>query len=164
MGAAIAGVLLVVGGIARMVRGRLQVAPNNSPAPEEPMTASPATVRQYEVRASSAPTFGRVLCSARNHHFVVDGPVQNGCPGEALTPPELFLSAVAACGVELLHVIARDQGVPLARVAVQVTGTVDRSRQPRADVTVFTAVRMDFSLAGADGAQAAALVEGFKRR
>ena len=72
------------------------------------MTTPPPAPRHYEVRASSAPTFGRVLCSARNHHFVVDGPVQNGCPGEALTPPELFLSAVAACGVELLHVIARD--------------------------------------------------------
>ena len=128
------------------------------------MTAPPATVREYEVRAESAPTFGRVLCSARTHHFVVDGPVQNGCPGEALTPPELFLSAVAACGVELMHVIARDAGVPLARVAARVTGLVDRARQPRADVTLFTAVRLHFALAGADAAQAAALVEGFKRR
>jgi uncharacterized OsmC-like protein len=121
-------------------------------------------VREYEVRAESAPTFGRVLCSARNHHFVVDGPVQNGCPGEALTPPELFLSAVAACGVELMHVIARDAAAPLARVAARVAGLVDRGRQTRDDVTVFTQVRLDFTLAGVDGAQAAALVEGFKRR
>ena len=136
-----------------------------STALEEPIMTTPATtVRQYEVRASSAPTFGRVLCNARHHHFVVDGPVQNGCPGEALTPPELFLSAVAACGVELLHVIARDEGVPIERVAVDVTGTVDRSRQPRAGVTLFTAVRLLFAISGADGAQAAALVEGFKRR
>jgi uncharacterized OsmC-like protein len=128
------------------------------------MTAPPVSVRQYEVRASSAPTFGRVLCSARNHHFVVDGPVQNGCPGEALTPPELFLSAIASCGVELLHVIARDEGTPLEHVDVAVTGTVDRSRQPRADVTVFTAVRLQFTIRGAEGGRAAALVEGFKRR
>jgi len=128
------------------------------------MTAPPVSVRQYEVRASSAPTFGRVLCSARNHHFVVDGPVQNGCPGEALTPPELFLAAVASCGVELLHVIARDEGTPLEHVAVAVTGTVDRSRQPRADVTLFTAVRLRFTIRGAEEARAAALVEGFKRR
>jgi uncharacterized OsmC-like protein len=128
------------------------------------MTAPPATARVYEVRAESAPTFGRVLCSARNHHFVVDGPVQNGCPGEALTPPELFLSAVAACGVELMHVIARDTGVPLARVAARVRGVVDRARQPRTDVTLFTAVRLRFVLGGTSGAEAAALVEGFKRR
>ena len=123
-----------------------------------------ASIREYEVRAASTETFGRVLCSARTHHFIVDGPVQNGCPGEELTPPELFLSAVASCGVELLQVIAKDQGVPLGRVGVRVHGMVDRSRQPREDVTVFTAVRLDFELAGTDGARAAALVEGFKRR
>ena len=128
------------------------------------MTTPPPSVREYEVRAESAPTFGRVLCSTRNHHFVVDGPVQNGCPGEALTPPELFLSAVAACGVELMQVIARDEGTPLRRVAARVTGLVDRARQPRTDVTLFTAVGLHFTLAGTDGAAAAALVEGFKRR
>jgi hypothetical protein len=33
-------------------------------------------LREYEAKAASMDTFGRVLCSARNHHFVVDGPVQ----------------------------------------------------------------------------------------
>jgi uncharacterized OsmC-like protein len=126
--------------------------------------AAQSAVRQYEVQARSTDTFGRVLCSCRNHHFVVDGPVQNGCPGEAVTPSELFLSAIASCSVELLHVIARDEGVPLRRVAATIRGTVDRANQPRADVTLFNAVRLDFELAGVDGAQAAALVEGFKRR
>ena len=125
---------------------------------------TPATIREYDVHARTTPTFGRVLCSARNHHFVVDGPVQNGCPGEELTPPELFLSAVASCGVELMHVIARDQNLPLASVAVDVHGIVDRGNQPRADVTLFTSVRLDFVIDGVDGASAAALVEGFKRR
>jgi hypothetical protein len=49
-----------------------------------------------------------VLCTARDQHFVIDGPVQNGCPGEAVTPPEAFLTGVAACGVELVQVIARE--------------------------------------------------------
>ncbi len=122
------------------------------------------TVREYEVEAHSTDTFGRVLASARAHHFVVDGPVQNGCPGEEVTPPELFLSAVASCGVELLHVIARDEGVPLERVAVRIRGTVDRGNQPRTDVTLFTAVGLSFQLAGTPATRAAALVEGFKRR
>ena len=122
------------------------------------------TIREYDVHARSTETFGRVLCSCRNHHFIVDGPVQNGCPGEAVTPPEIFLAAVASCGVELLHVIARDEGVPLDRVSVIVRGMVDRARQARSDVTVFNSVRLRFALTGADGAQAAALVEGFKRR
>ena len=127
-------------------------------------TPAPSTVREYEVEARSTDTFGRVLASARAHHFVVDGPVQNGCPGEAVTPPELFLSAVASCGVELLHVIARDEGVPLRRVAVRIRGTVDRGNQPRTDVTLFTGVRLAFELSGVPAARAAALVEGFKRR
>jgi uncharacterized OsmC-like protein len=104
------------------------------------------------------------MCSARDHHFIVDGPVQNGCPGEEVTPPELFLTAIASCGVELVHVIARDQGVPLDRVGVTIDGKVDRGNQPRTDVTVFNSVRLQFTLGGTDASQAAALVEGFKRR
>ena len=127
------------------------------------MTA-PQPIREYEIRARSTDVFGRVMCSARDHHFIVDGPVQNGCPGEEVTPPELFLSAVAACGVELLHVIARDQSVPITRVGLTVTGTVDRGNQPRTDVTVFNTARLRFTVGGTDAAQAAALVEGFKRR
>ena len=128
------------------------------------MTAPPVTIRNYTVSAQSTDVFGRVLCSARDHHFIVDGPVQNGCPGEELTPPELFLSAVASCGVELVHVIAKDQGVGVGKVNLAVHGTVDRGKQKRTDVTVFNAVRLEFSIGGTDGATAAQLVEGFKRR
>ena len=127
------------------------------------MTA-PSTIREYDISARSTPVFGRVMCSARNHHFIVDGPVQNGCPGEELTPPELFLSSIAACGVELVHVIAKDQNTPVDSVDLRVHGVVDRSRQPRPDVTTFTRVELDFVLSGTDGKTAAALVEGFKRR
>ena len=124
----------------------------------------PSTVREYEVAARSTEIFGRVLCSARTHHFVVDGPVQNGCPGEEVTPPELVLAAVASCGVELLHVIAREQGVPLGGVRVRIHATLDRAKQPRPDVTLFNRVALHFTLAGTDAARAAALVEGFTRR
>ena len=126
--------------------------------------AAPSPVREYQVRARSTDVFGRVLCSAREHHFIVDGPVQNGCPGEEVTPPELFLSAVASCGVELLHVIAKDQDVPLARVGITIDAKVDRSDQPRTDVTIFNSVQLRFTLGGTDASRAAALVEGFKRR
>jgi uncharacterized OsmC-like protein len=126
--------------------------------------ATPSTLREYEVRARSTDTFGRVLCSARDHHYIIDGPVQNGCPGEEVTPVEAFLAAVAACGVELVHVIARDQGVPLGRVAATIKGAVDRTKQPRTDVTVLNTFRMHLTLGATDASQAAALVEGFKRR
>ncbi|HEX6314387.1 MAG TPA: OsmC family protein [Gemmatimonadaceae bacterium] len=125
---------------------------------------SPVPVREYDVAARTTDVFGRVLCNARTHHFIVDGPVQNGCPGEELTPPELFLSSVASCGVELVQVIARDTNVNIGAVTVTVHGTVDRSRQARSDVTTFNSLRMDFTVSGTDGASAAALVEGFRRR
>ena len=121
-------------------------------------------VRTYEARARSTEVFGRVLCNARNQHFVVDGPVQNGCPGEALTPPEIFLSGVASCGVELLQVLARQQNVPLRSVEVQIAGAIDRSRPVRPDVTLFNSVRLSFQLAGVTREQAAGLVEAFKGR
>ena len=128
------------------------------------MTAPGSMIRDYEISAQSTSVFGRVLCSARTHHFIVDGPIQNGCPGEEVTPPELFLGSVAACGVELVHVIARDEKVPLESVSVRVHGAVDRGNQTRTDVTTFNRVELDFVLTGVDGKQAAALVEGFKRR
>jgi uncharacterized OsmC-like protein len=128
------------------------------------MTAPPAPPREYAVDARSTPTFGRVMCSARTHHFIIDGPVANGCPGEELTPPEAFLSGVAACGVELVQVIAREQSVPVRDVAVRIQAVVDRSRPVRSDVTVFNSVRMRFTLAGVPDDRAAGLIDQFKKR
>ena len=130
------------------------------------MSQPPATStrREYDVSARSTDVFGRVLCSAREHHFIIDGPVQNGCPGEEVTPIEAFLSAVAACGVELIHVIAKTENFALDRVAVTVHGWSDRAKQSRTDVTTLNGVSLDFTIWGADAAGAAALVESFKRR
>lgn len=128
------------------------------------MTAPASTLREYDVSARSTDTFGRVMVSARDHHFIVDGPVQNGCPGEEITPIEVMLSAVASCGVELIQVMAKGENRPLDRVAVKIYGAVDRAKQARTDYTTFNTVRMDFTLWGCDDAGAAALVEGFKRR
>ena len=123
-----------------------------------------ADLRRYAAQARSTETFGRVLCSCRDHHFVVDGPVWNGCPGEAITPGELFLAGVASCGVELLHVIARERDVGLRRVGVEVQGTIDRSRPVRADLALFNSVRLDMELEGVSEQEAAQLVEAFKGR
>ena len=81
-----------------------------------------------------------------------------------MTPPEVFLSSVAACGVELLHVIAKEQARPLGSARVRVWGKVDRGNQPRSDVTVFNAVKLEFELSGTDAASAEALVDAFTRR
>ena len=121
-------------------------------------------IRQYAAEAQSTDTFGRVICSARNHHFVIDGPVQNGCPGEAVTPPEAFLTGVAACGVELLQVIARELSLPIPTARVRIEGTIDRDHPVRPDVTLFNEVKLTFSVSGVTREQALDLVERFKKR
>src|SRR5438105_11673927 len=131
---------------------------------ERKQTMVQQEVRQYELQARSTETFGRVLCSARSHHFVVDGPAQNGCPGEAITPGELFLSGVATCGVELVQVLARAQQVPLQAVKATIRGVLDPSKPVRPDVTLFNAVQLHFSLKGVTDVQGQQLVEAFKRR
>jgi uncharacterized OsmC-like protein len=121
-------------------------------------------IRRYDVEARSTDTFGRVLCGCRNHHFIVDGPVQNGCPGEAVTPVEFFLAGVGACGVELLQVIAKDRGVPLASARVSITGEMDRGHPVRKDLALFNTVRLRFDLRGVTPQQGEELVEAFKGR
>ena len=120
--------------------------------------------RRYGVRARSTDTFGRVLWSCRDQHFVADGPVHNGCLGEAVTPAELFLAGVAACGVELLQVLAKAQSVPLVSASVEIGGELDPANPVRSDVNVFNSVRLSFQLAGVTEEQGQELVEGFKRR
>ena len=125
---------------------------------------SAAETRRYEVAARSTNTFGRVLWSCRDQHFVADGPVHNGCPGEAVTPAELFLAGVASCGVELLQVLARSEDAPLESAQVEVAGEIDPSNPVRSDLSVFNSVRLKFCLAGVTEDEAAGLVERFKRR
>ena len=121
-------------------------------------------VRNYAVNARSTDTHGRVMCNVRNHHFVIDGPVQNGCPGEEVTPAELFLTGIAACGVELLQSFAKADEVPLRGVRVEIDGTLDRGNPVRSDLSVLNSVHLRFSLRGVTEAQGAALIQRFKNR
>lgn len=120
--------------------------------------------RVYQTRAKSTDTFGRVLVSARDQHLIVDGPAQNGCPGEAIGPAELFLSGVAACGVELIHVLAKDSGIPLRSVAATIEASQDRSNPVRPDVSLFNTVRINFELGGVTREQGDDLVTRFRQR
>jgi uncharacterized OsmC-like protein len=128
------------------------------------ITSQEHSTHDYLVRASPTTTFGRVLLSARTQHVVVDGPRQNGCPGEAITPAELFLGGVASCAVELVHVLAREKGIALGAVDAEVSGDIDRTHHVRSDVTVFNSVTLRFALRGVGDEDAAALVEAFKAR
>ncbi|HWI07302.1 MAG TPA: OsmC family protein [Solirubrobacteraceae bacterium] len=121
-------------------------------------------VRNYKAAARSTDVFGRVLCSAREQHFVIDGPSWNGCPAEALTPGEAFLAAIAACGVELVQVLAAADGLEVGPVDVAIGGAVDPDDPVRGDMTVFNRVRMTFAIAGVSEAEAQRLVQGVARR
>jgi uncharacterized OsmC-like protein len=127
-------------------------------------TPAPSDLREYEVRARTSDTFGRVLCDTRTIHFVADGPVQNNCPGEAITPAELFLSGVAACGIELLQVIAKERAVPLQTARVTIHGTIDRANPVRPDLSLFNSVRLEFALTGVTRAQGEEIVGAFQAR
>jgi uncharacterized OsmC-like protein len=119
---------------------------------------------QYMVTAQSSGTFGRVLCSSRNHHFVIDGPVANGCPGEAVTPVEQFLSSVAACGVELIEVIARQENIEVDDARVEISTTSGRQKDAGRGVTTLESVSISVSLTGPSQQEAELLVERFKGR
>lgn len=127
-------------------------------------TVSAAETRRYAVAARSTDLFGRVLWSCRDQHFVADGPVHNGAPGEAITPAELFLAGIAACGVELVQGIARTEEVPLESVSVEIEGEIDPDHPVRNDVNVFNRVRLSFGLTGVTGEQAEHLLDRFKKR
>jgi uncharacterized OsmC-like protein len=123
-----------------------------------------STVRTYAATAATTDTFGRVLVTARDQSILIDGPVQNGCPGEKITPPEAFLGAVASCGVELVHVIARDTNVALESVRCEIEGQIDRANQSRTDVTIFNSVRVNFHLKGVSEKNGRTLVAAFQGR
>jgi len=121
-------------------------------------------VRNYTVRARSTDTHGRVLCNVRNHYFIVDGPVQNGAPGEEVTPAELFLASIAACGVELVQAFAKADAIPLRAIDVDIAGSLDRANPVRKDVNVLNSVQLKFHLTGVTAAQGATLIDRFKDR
>jgi uncharacterized OsmC-like protein len=118
----------------------------------------------YLVRSATTATFGRVLLSARDQHIVVDGPSQNGCPGEAVTPAELFLGGIVSCAAELVQVLARQRDMHLGEVKAEMAGTIDRAHAIRSDVTVFRRAALRFTFHGIGEEDAAALVEEFKGR
>jgi uncharacterized OsmC-like protein len=77
---------------------------------------------------------------------------------------EVFLAAVAACGVELVQVIAKNEKLPLKKVAVAISSTQDRSRPVRPDVSLLNSVHLKFRLQGVSQQEAERLIAAFKGR
>ena len=128
------------------------------------MTTPPGLLVNNNDRTEVGRSLCALLCNSRHHHFVVDGPTQNGCPGEALTPPEIFLAGVVTCGVELVQVFAKDKKISLESATGTISATLDRSNQTRSDVTLFNSVRLDIALAGVTQDEGNELVRAFQAR
>ncbi len=115
---------------------------------------------QEELRTNVVSTIaapGRSLNRARGHVFVVDGPPHHGGPGEELTPAELFLAGVSACGALLVEAHARETGVPLRGAEVTIDG-VRRADAP----WQFVRVDLRFRLDGPSRKQAQELVRYYE--
>lgn len=115
----------------------------------------------YAAQARSTGTLGRMLCTAREHHFVSDGPASLGCPEEEVMPGELFLAGIAACGVELVEVFANQEGLPLRAARCDIEGEVGSGES---GVTLFESVKLEFVLEGVTEEQGAHLIDRFKGR
>ncbi len=123
-----------------------------------------AEVRRYAAEAHSTDVLGRLRLNARHHHVMADGPPWNGFPGEELMPGELFLGGVATCAVELIEMFARDDGVPLGEVHVEINSELDPDEQPDPHYTIFNRVWMTIEVAGVTQPQAERFVDRFKGR
>lgn len=115
--------------------------------------------RVYSVRARTTDVVGRVLATARQHHWVTDAPD----PGEELTPAELFLGGVCTCAAELVERVAAELGVALDGVRTSIEGVIPGERI-RDDLSIFARVHLDFELHGTTEEDGAKLVAAFKDR
>jgi uncharacterized OsmC-like protein len=110
------------------------------------------------VHSASTPTPGRALNEVRDNRFLIDEPTHLGGPGEQVTPADAFLAGVSSCGVLLVQGRARDTGVPLERIEVDL-----EARRKRSDTSVFTGIEMHFRLRGPSPSQAEELVDYYRR-
>ena len=76
----------------------------------------------------------------------------------------LWTGRCRTAGVELVQVLAKSQAVPLHGIAADISGTMDRSRPVRPDVSLFNYVRLNFRMKGVTEQQGWQLVEAFKGR
>lgn len=112
----------------------------------------------YRTRTYSTATHGRAIVNARTHHVVAD---DSG--GEAITAGELFTGGIGACGVNLIQRVAKAEDIPADRVEATVSAYRDPARV-QAQVTLFDRVVVHFEFWEIQEAQAAHLVDMWKRR
>lgn len=115
--------------------------------------------RVTPVQSTNTGTIGRSLNQARTNHFVLDEPEFAGGPGEATTPEESFLAGVSSCGVMLMEKFAKEDGVDLEDISVEIRGVRDKD-----DPSQYLRVELDVTMDGPDREYAERLLERFENR
>ena len=111
----------------------------------------------YRARTYSSGTFGRAIGNVRGHNFIVD---DGGW--EEVGPGEFFLTGIAACGVNMMERLAKQDNIPLQWMDV----TVECYRNPDStpgEVSVYDAIRVYVEMWGVQPQHAQALVKDWKR-
>jgi uncharacterized OsmC-like protein len=108
------------------------------------------------VQTTTTHVHGRTLNSARDHHFIVDGP---GRPGEEVNSMEAFLAGISSCATHLFQDFAEEEGIPLRRADVLI-----RSVRRAAEPNRFDHIDLQIALDGPSRTQAEHLVGRFTDR
>lgn len=130
-----------------------------------PLTTWAQHVATVKVSAHLSAQPGRAIATARGQHVVVDSPVPLGGPNEEMNPLEVFLAALATCGVFVSETVAKEQSMPLQAVAAQVEGDLDPRGVRGADVNPrLQAFRVTLHVTGPTQEQAEVLASAFQQR
>lgn len=108
------------------------------------------------VHTTTTRVHGRTLNSARDHHFIIDGPTT---PGEEVYSMEAFLAGISSCAVHLFEDFAEEEGIPLQQADV----TIEAFRR-KDELNRFDHIDLVVAMVGPTRAQADHLVERFKGR
>jgi hypothetical protein len=118
------------------------------------------TISSNTVRSYSSGVANRSLNQARTHHFIIDGSSDTGAP-EALAAPEVFLSGVSACAVNLMCRTSKSLEIPLTHSQVTIEGLRD-SFDLKEVPAHFEQIKMVFEVWGPNSDQANELVKTYQ--
>jgi uncharacterized OsmC-like protein len=108
---------------------------------------------------------GRAVASARGHHIIVDSPPTLNGPNEELNPVDILLIALGTCATFICETAAREAGIPLDALDVDVAGDFDpRGICGEPVESGIQAFRVRINLSGPNEDQAQFLVESFRKR
>jgi uncharacterized OsmC-like protein len=101
---------------------------------------------RYGVRSQTTDLPGRTLNHARTNHWVIDSP---SGPNESTTTGESFMSGIAACGVSLVEMHAKEKKLPFGTLAVTVDAIRTEESWPD-----FEKIDVHFEFSGISSEQA----------